>query len=253
MPKFDEEMGLSGKGLRSNFKTHPFFWSNLRNLKYAFQRRDESLSKEDVTCVIATWDESLVIKYALESSKGFVAKYIIIDKNGSTVEAIKEAKDAFDLDLDIYVKPNLDLRQSRDYGFNKTKDMWILTQDGDEVFYIEGKQRIQTLREYMIMPNIVLCAPKLKLYGSLKLTLPPHIIMPPHTLLYHNNGTIRQNTHPKRDSPEINAFRIGLPHPLLFNCRIKRSHNLKRCIPYDLLKYYPYPKTVLKMMNEGIE
>ena len=240
-------------GFRSLFKVHPFFKSNLSNLKYAFQRRDESLSKEDVTCVIATWDESLVIRYALESSKGFVAKYIIIDKNGLTVDAIKEAKDSFDLDIDLYVKPKMNLRQSWDYGFKKAKDPWILKQDGDEVFYIEGNQRIQLLRKYMVLPNIVLCAPKVLLYGSLKLTLPPHCVMPPHTLLYHNNGTIRQSTNPKLDSPVMNGWKMGLLNPFLFNCRIKRSYNLNRCIPYDPLMFYPYPKIVLKMMNDGID
>jgi len=240
-------------GLRSLFRVHPFFKSNLFNLKYAFQRRDESLSKEDVTCVIATWDESLAIRYALESSKGFVAKYIIIDKNGSTVDAIKEAEDAFDLDIDLYVKPKMNLKQSWDYGFKKAKDPWILLQDGDEIFYIEGNQRIQLLRKYMVLPNIVLCAPKLLLYGSLKLTLPPHCVMPPHTLLYHNNGSIRENKASNLDHPVMDGWKIGLRNPFLFNCRIKRSHNLNRCIPYDPLKYYSYPKIVLKMMKDGIE
>jgi len=238
-------------GFRSIFRIHPFFWSNLRNLKYAYGPKDEAISRADVTCVIATWDESLMIKYALESSSGFVSKYIIIDKDGSTVEAIKEARDSLELDLDLYTKPNLNLRQSRDYGFKKAKDPWILLQDGDEVFYTEGKQSIHRLREYMTRTNIVLCAPKLLLYGSLSLTMRKRVIMPPHTLLYHNNGTIRQNTSHNRDHPEIDAWRIGLPHPFLFNCRIKRSYNLEdRCIPYDPEKYYQYPKIILKMLKE---
>ena len=238
--------------VRRRFNKHPFFWSNLYNLKSAFSRKDESLSKEDVTCVIATWDESLAIRYALESSKGFVAKYIIIDKNGSTVDAIKEAKDSFDLDIDLYVKPKMNLKQSWDYGFNKAKDKWILLQDGDEIFYTEGEMRIQRLREHMTRSNIVLCAPKILLYGSLKLTLPPNSIMPPHTLLYHNNGTIRENKASNLDHPVMDGLKLGLSHPFLFNCRIKRSYNLNRCIPYDPLKYYPYPKIVLKMMNDGV-
>jgi len=237
--------------LRSIFRTHPFFWDNLHNLKYAFRRKDEVLSKADVTCVIATWDESLTIKYALESSKDFVSKYIIIDKDGSTVEAIKEAVDAFNLDLDLYIKPDMNLKQSWDYGFKKAKDQWILLQDGDEVFYTDGKRSIHRLREYMNRPDIVLCAPKLLLYGSLRLTMRKCVVMPPHTLLYHNNGTIQQRIDPKGDHPEIDAWRIGLPHPFLFNCRIKRSYNLEeRCIPYNPEKYYPYPKIVLKMLED---
>jgi len=239
-------------GFRSIFRTHPLFWANFRNLKYAFQHEDKSLSKEDVTCVIATWDETLMIKHALESSSGFVSKYIIIDKDGATVEAIKEARDSLDLDLNLYTKPDMNLKESWDYGFKKAKDPWILLQDGDEVFYTEGKQSIHRLRDYMTRNNIVLCAPKLLLYGSLRLTMRKCVIMPPHTLLYHNNGTIRQNTAPKRDHPEIDAWRIGLPHPFLFNCRIKRSYNLEeRCIPYDPEKYYPYPKIILKIMKES--
>jgi len=241
-------------GLRSLFKTHPFFWDNLRNLKHAHAPRDEALTKADVTCVIATWDEGLTIKYALESSSGFVSRYIIVDKDGSTVEAIKEARDFLDLDLDLYIKPNMNVRQARDYGFKKSKDPWILDQDGDEIFYIEGPQSIGILREHMTRPNIVLCAPKLLLYGTLRHTLRKCTVMPPHTLLYHNNGTIRQNTDPKRDHQEIDAWRMGLPHPLLFNCHIKRSHDVEgRCIPYDPEKYYPYPKIVLKMLKETIK
>ena len=237
--------------LRSIFRTHPFFWDNLYNLKYAFSRRDEALSKADVTCVIATWNESLTIKYALESSKDFVSKYIIIDKDGSTVEVIKEARDAYNLDLDLYVKPDMNLKQSRDYGFKKAKDPWILTQDGDEIFYTEGERSIHRLREYMTRPDIVLCAPKLLLYGSLRLTMRDHIVMPPHTLLYHNNGTIRQNTSPKGDHQEMDGWRVGLPHPFLFNCRIKRGRTIEKyCIPYNPEKYYPYSKIVLKMLED---
>lgn len=237
--------------LRSIFRTHPFFWDNLHNLKYAFGRKDETLSKADVTCVIATWDESLTIKYALESSKDFVSKYIIIDKDGSTVEAVKEARDTFNLDLDIYVKPDMNVKQSRNYGFKKARDPWILTQDGDEIFYIEGESSIHRLREHMTRPNIVLCAPKLLLYGSLRLTMRDHVVMPPHTLLYHNNGTIRQNTSPKGDHQEIDGWRVGLLHPFLFNCRIKRSYDLeKRCMPYNPEEYYSYPKIVLKMLED---
>ena len=221
------------------------------NLKYAFGRKDENLSKADVTCVIATWDESLTIKYALESSKDFVSKYILIDKDRSTVEVIKETRDTFNLDLDLYVKPDMNLKQSWDYGFNKAKDPWILLQDGDEVFYTEGERSIHRLREYMNRPDIVICAPKLLLYGSLRLTMRDHVVMPPHTLLYHNNGTIRQKTAPKGDHPVMDGWRVGLPHPLLFNCRLKRSRNVeKRCIPYNPEKYYPYPKIVLRMLED---
>lgn len=239
-------------GFRRVFRTHPFFWDNLHNLKHAYGPKNEALSRADVTCVIATWDEGLTIKYALESSSRFVSKYIIVDKDGSTVEAIKEARDSLELDLDIYTKPNLNVRQARDYGFRKAKNPWILTQDGDEIFYTEGPQSIHTLREYMTRPNIVICAPKLLLYGSLRHTMRKCTVMPPHTLLYHNNGTIRQNTSPNRDHQEIDAWRIGLPHPFLFNCRIKRSYNLEeRCIPYDPEKYYQYPKIITKILKKG--
>jgi hypothetical protein len=237
--------------LRSIFRAHPFFWDNLHNLKYAFRRKDETLSKADVTCVIATLDESLTIKYALESSKDFVSKYIIIDKNGSTAEALKEARDAFNLDLDLYVKPDMNLKQSWDYGFKKAKDPWVLLQDGDEVFYTEGERSIHRLRDYMNRPDIVLCAPKLLLYGSLRVAMRDHVVMPPHTLLYHNNGTIRQSTDPMRDHPVMDGWRIGLPHPFLFNCRKKRIQDDEtRYMPYDPEKYYPYPRIVLKMLED---
>ena len=236
--------------LRSRFRTHPFFWDNLNNLKHAFGNEDKSLSKAGVTCVIATWDESLLIKHALESSMEFVSKYIIVDKDGSTVEAIKEARDSFNLDIDLYVKPNMNLKQAWDYGFSRARDPWILLQDGDEIFYTEGKTSIHRLRDYMIRPDIVLCAPKVLLYGSLRLTTRALVVMPPHTLLYHNNGTIRQKPNTPGDHPVIDGWKVGLPHPFLFNCRIKRSFNIKkRCVPYNPEKHYPYPKILLKILE----
>jgi len=237
--------------LRKYLGKNPFFKKNLNNLKYAFSKKDNSLMNEEITCIIPTFNEELLIKYAIESSRNFVTRYIIIDKDGSTVPKIKETRDEYDLDIKIYVKPDFDRRKARAYAASIAKTTWILLQDGDEIFYNEGVGNIENLRILMNRPNILYCAPKVLLWGSLKYTNKVNIIMPPHPLLYHNNGSIRpREDNLKDDIPDIDAWRIGLPHPFVFNCRLKGSQDDKRIKLYDPDRYFPYPSMVIRMMKE---
>ena len=73
---------------------------NLFNLRYYFKsrHRNPKLAKGDVVCIMCTWDEEMMVRLALESSKEFVSRYIVVDKNGSTIQAIKECCICFDVD-----------------------------------------------------------------------------------------------------------------------------------------------------------
>ena len=147
-------------------RPHPFFVSNLFHVGsyYKTLKRDPTLSKGDVACLISTWDERYMIRYALESSKDFVRRYIIIDKDGSTVSYIKKCQDVWNLDIEIHIKPELNLKESWAFGLKRITEPWILIQDGDEVFHTDGPRDINSLRKFMDRPNILLCAPMVHPY-----------------------------------------------------------------------------------------
>ena len=236
--------------LRKYLGIHSLFKENIKNFKHIPIKKNITLSNEEVTCICPTYDESLLIKYALESTKDFVDRYIIIDKDGKTVPNIKEAIDEFSLDVEIHIKPELNRLQSRDFAIKKTKSKWIFLQDGDEVFYTKGLYSIHNLRKLMVHENILICAPKLLLYKTLRSTLRRITLMPPHPILIYNNGTFSPQTNPALDIPKVEGWRMGLPYPVLFNCRLKRSSDKELLVPYDPEKYYPYPSIVKRMMRE---
>ncbi len=244
--------------LRLTSRPHPFFYSNLFHLGSYFKslKRDHSLAKGDVACLIATWDEGLMIRYALESSKDFVRRYVIIDKDGSTVPFIEYCRDAWELDIEIHVKPELNLRESWAFGITRIDEPWILIQDGDEVFHTDGPKSIERLRKFMDRPNVVYCAPKVLLMGDLYHTHPKHTIMLPHQFLYHNNGTLRAPS-PKKDHPVMDGWKIGLPDPYAFNCRIKSRVRIQlqgRKMPlFDARKFGPYPKVIRHLVQKQVE
>ncbi|MDH5406960.1 MAG: hypothetical protein OEX80_10530 [Candidatus Aminicenantes bacterium] len=138
-----------------------------------------------------------MVPFALESSKVFVSRYIIVDKDGETVPTIKECRDKWDLDIEIYIKPDLTLRESRAFAATKIDEPWILVQDGDEVFHTDGPNAIFYLRRFMDRLNIVLCALLIFLLGDFLHTRSINPQMPPHPFLYRNNGTIRALGPPK--------------------------------------------------------
>lgn len=208
-------------------RPNPLFVSNLKNIRYYFKsrKRDPDLAKGDVACIMCTFREEYMVPFALESSKDFVSKYIIVDKDGGTVPTIKECRDNWDLDIEIYVKPDLTLRESRAFAATKIDEPWILVQDGDEVFHTDGPNAIFSLRRYMDRPNIVLCTPIIFLMGDFLHTRSINPQMPPHPFLYHNNGTIRAPDPPK-DLLVIDGWKIRLPSVYKFNCRVGPPRSL---------------------------
>ncbi len=244
------------KKLGLTSRPHPFFFSNLLHIGSFFKsvKRDSSLAQGDVVCLIATWDERLMIRYALESSKDFVYRYVVIDKDGSTVPYIEECQDRWDLDIEIHIKPKLNLRDSWAFGIKRIDEPWILIQDGDEVFHTDGPRSIQSLKHFMDRPNVVYCTPMVLLMGDLHHTHQRYPIMPPHPFLYHNNGTLRAPSL-KSDHPVMDGWKIGLPEPYKFNCRIKprvRAGLLGRKLPiFNIQKYGPYPKVIRHLVEKN--
>ena len=189
-----------------------------------------------------------MIRYAIESSKDFASRYVVVDKDGSTVPKIKECRDERHLDVEIHVKPELNLVQSWDYGVQKIDEPWLLLQDGDEVFHTDGPASIHNLRVLMDRPDVVYCAPMVLLWGDLKHTYSKCPIMPPHTFLYQNNGTIKPSKDPRKDHPVMKGWKIGLPIPYKFNCHIKHRARNRDVIPYDEQLFFPYPKILKKII-----
>ena len=214
------------RGLLYPNSPHPLFRHNISYPVGYFKslKRSSSLMKGDVVCILCTWDEERMISLALESSKDFVSRYIVVDKNGSTIPKIRECIDRWNLSTDIYVKPELGLRESRGFALTKVEDEdWILVQDGDEVFHTDGPSAISTLRQYMNRPNVVYCARLVNLVDTFHTTIEKCPVLDPHPFLYHNNGTVRLHPNSKGDQFTARSWLIGLPLIYKFNCAIK-SH-----------------------------
>jgi len=202
------------------------------------RKKDYKLSKGNVACIMCVYDEQIISPIALESSKDFVSRYIVVDKNGRTIEVLKELKDKWNLDIEFYIKPNLSLRESRYFAVKKINEDWILIQDGDEVFHTDGLNSIFNLRKWMNRPNIYICAKMVVLMRDFKHTSRYRQIQPPHKFLYHNNGTIGLPDI-NEDLPNINGWRIILPYIFKWNCKIKPLSRImsqfKRKISYEEL------------------
>lgn len=208
-------------------RLNPVSYSNLRNLRCYFmsRRRDPGLARGEVACVMCTWMEERMVSLALESSRAFVSRYVVVDKDGSTVPAIEACRDGWGLDMEIHVKPEMTLREARAFAVSRIQEPWILVQDGDEVFHTDGPSAVEGLRRFMDRPNIVLSAPMNVLCGDLRHTRPDLPQQPPHKFLYHNNGTVRApNT--ERDLPTMDGWRIKLPRPYKFNCQVKSPRRM---------------------------
>ena len=181
--------------------------------------------KGEVTCIMCTWKEEQMAPLAIESSKDFVKRYIVIDKDGSTVPTIDECRKKWNLDMDIFIKPKMTLRESRAYAARDIEEPWILIQDGDEVFHTDGPNSIFTLRRFMVRPNIVLCSPMATLSCDFHHTDPMEPTQDPHKFLYHNNGTLRAPDK-KQDLPIMDGWEIFLDRIYKFNCRIKSPRRM---------------------------
>lgn len=208
-------------------------------------KNNPELSKGDVACVMCVWDEQIMVPLALESSKDFVSRYIVVDKNGNTAPIIEKYADLWNLNVEIYVKPKMSLKESRIFAISKINEPWILIQDGDEVFHTEGEQNISNLRRYMKRENVIFCSKMAVLMGDLKHTINPIPIQPPHKFLYHNNDTIKTGRN-KEDLPDGDSYLVMLPGIWKFNCVIKhpKRHYLRKfwvewCKETELYKKYP--------------
>lgn len=166
-----------------------------------------------------------MIRLALQSSKDFVTRYIVVDKTGSTVPAIKECIDAWDIDMEIFVKPEMTLRESRAYALEHISEPWVLIQDGDEVYHTNGPKGIHTLRELMNRSDVVYCASGPVLTGDFYHIHPRHSDLLPHPFLYHNNGTLKAPDL-RRDHLIMDGWKIRLPDTYKFNCAIKSPKRL---------------------------
>lgn len=196
--------------------------SNLSNWRYYFKSRHKnpSLTNGDVACIMCTWMEEKMVPLALESSKDFVSRYIVVDKAGGTVPVIESCRDKWDLDMEIYVKPEMSLRECRAFALTRIDEPWILIQDGDEVFHTDGPNSIHGLRKFMDRSNIILTTPMNYLCGDVWHTNSDYPQQPHHMFLYHNNGTLREPGL-QRDLPIMNGWKIYLGTPYKFNCLIK--------------------------------
>jgi hypothetical protein len=153
-------------------------------------RKDTKLQNCEVTAIMCVWDERENVSQAILSSCGFVDKYLVIDKNGKTIPIIKETQDQYGLNVTYYTKPNLNLKESRKYALNKIKSEWVLIQDGDEVFNTANGENnsIQTLRNFMIYPNIILkTRMNILKFDYLHTAIINNAY---HPFLLHNNGGI---------------------------------------------------------------
>jgi len=171
-----------------------------------------------VACVMCTWEEKEMVPLAIESSKDFVDRYVVVDKasEDGTADIIKECMDKWNLNMDIYIKPDLLLRQARMFAVGKVDEEWILIQDGDEVFHTDGPNSIFNLKKLLKFRNVVFCTPMTVLASDFLHTRPPYI-QRPHPFLYHNNHMF----YPKKyrdDLPGMVGVRVYLSRVYKFNC-----------------------------------
>jgi len=228
-------------------RPNPFHLSNLYNLKYYFLslKRDPELAKGEVVSLMCTWMEEIVVPLAIESTKDFVSRYVIVDKGiGNTVDVIKECADKWNLDIDIHIKPELNLRESRAFALEKISEPWVLVQDGDMVFHTDGPLAIDNLRRFMDRPNIVLSSPMNVLWQNFLSRRNDYVRMGAHPVLYHNNGTIRAPDI-QHDLLVMDGWMINLGKPFSFNCLIKSPKRMflrifwKEWVESQMCEKYP--------------
>jgi len=175
---------------------------------------------------MCTWEEERMVRLALESSKGFVDRYVVVDKasQDGTVEAILECVDKWGLNMDIYVEPDLSLQDAVMFGIDKIDEDWLLIQDGDEVFHTDGPNSIFTLRKLLRLRNVVFYTPMTVLVDDFLHTVKRYtketvgVHQPPHPFLYHNNETFSRGS---KFFPNVIGVRVYLQKVYKFNCRVK--------------------------------
>lgn len=214
-----------------------------------------------VACVMCTWDEKRTVQLAIESTKDFVDRYIIVDKGSTdgTIEAIKESRDKWRLNMDIYIKPELWLGEARIFAFERADEEWILVQDGDEIFHTDGPNSIFKLRKLLNLKNVVYATPMNTLLRDFLHTNKYFPRQPPHSFLYNNNETFY--IEGKGDLPEMMGVKIALKGTYKFNCNVKspkrmflRKYWFEWCVATDAFKRYSIEEYVkAKLKTENLE
>lgn len=199
-----------------------------------------------IACVMCTWEEKQTVPLAIESTKDFVDRYIVVDKDSEdgTVDVIKECRDKWKLDIDIYNRPDLPLYQARLFAFNKANEDWILIQDGDEIFHTDGPNSIFKLKKLLRFRNIVYATPMTTIMGDFLHTNRYFPKQPSHAFLFHNNHTFYLER--RGDIPEMMGAKIALSKVYKFNCNVKSPKRMflraqfwnEWCIDTDAFKRY---------------
>jgi len=91
-----------------------------------------SLREKPIVCVMCGYNEQDNITDSLLSLVGKIDKMIFVDKNGALRYYVMPFITAFD--IDYYVKPELNLLESRKFAINQTpKGSWVIFVDADEI------------------------------------------------------------------------------------------------------------------------
>ncbi|MBT3283612.1 hypothetical protein HN807_00480 [Candidatus Bathyarchaeota archaeon] len=234
-------------GERSNIRS---LFSYLRHtitdpVRY-FSSISEPVTNFEVGCAIPVWNESDTIGLALESSMHFVTRYVVIDKNGETIPTIKKIEKKYGLNIDYYIKPDLNLLESRRFGLEKIHETWILMLDGDEV----------------LIPELLL--QKMK-YKNTYIRSCKNIIHPKnmtqvvnngfHNILLHNNGTVF--VPEKFNIPRMKGRAIYLDNPCIFNLHLNKERGSgavmrreRKLVPYNDQIQGKIPDIITKFLQK---
>jgi len=183
---------------------------SLTSPQLLYENLTRTVKPNPLGCMMCVYDEQATIIDALQTTMNIVDYYVIVDKNGATIDTIKES--GLNIDAEYHVKPELTLVESREYALSRINNAeWILIQDGDEFYMSELKHLPRT------RPHI--------LYRTRKNIIYPDRTMPLyqsgyHGFLYHNNGTI-WIPYPN-DIPHMKGRTIHLEKVLIWNYHHKR-------------------------------
>jgi hypothetical protein len=191
--------------------------------KYFFNSFKRVLVK-DLGCMLVVKDESNTVKHTIESSYSICSRYVVVDKNGDTIPEIKKLQDLYGFDADYYVKPNLDLREAREYALSKIDEDFIIILDGDEVLDVEGLLKMNGdyfENTYLrTKKNVVMLK---DMYGDYT----PTINNGYHNFFMHNNGTLRIPRNYYNDLPIMSGRGIHLKNPVIWNIHYyKPNHKI---------------------------
>jgi len=177
---------------------------------------------------MCTWEEGRVAPIAIESSKDFVDRFIVVDKGSEdgTARIIREIAEKWGLNIEIYVRPDLFLDQAISFALKKVDEDWFLMQDGDEILHTDGPNSIFSLgRLLKRFKNVIFCAPMTLLVYDFLHTL-PKVYQPKHRFLYYNNGCFIKREEGKSDLPQMFGVELHLRRVYKFNCNVKSDKRL---------------------------